>query len=268
MTTHFTYCTFHLGDNLFHLHFLRKMAGRHPDRRFVHAANCCHLPQLHELVEDLPNIELIRLEDRPAEAVNAWKNTDGFFGGMDQSPDYYEFYLCWFAHLAAQLGLESPFNRMIDLLFDYPALQRKVWPGFEFDTLVVNSQPCSGQWPAYDGNPARRAELDAIIAQMSLRSRIMVTQEIEAKEGRLGKIPCTREGGLTVTGIGNLSLRCRNIVMIGTGPAWPTCNAFNLTTIKQRIVLLEPERINFTSGIRHVANFAELRSALVEGELL
>ena len=218
---------------------------------------------MQELVEDLPNVGLTLLEDRPPEAVNAWKNTDNFFGGMDQSPDYYEFYLRWFAHHAAQLGLESPFAKMTDLLFDYPALRRTVVPALTFDTLLINSQPCSGQWMAYDGNAEQRAVLERIASEMADRTRLVITQPVEDSS-----LVCTREMGLSVTGIGNLSLRCRNIVMIGTGPAWPTCNVFNLETVARRIVLMEPERVNFAPGIRHVANFEELRTALQEEGLL
>ena len=263
MNTIETHCDFHLGDNLFQLHFLRGLAAAHPEAEFVHAAHGCHLEQLREAVADVPRIRLVPLEERAPWSLSCWKNEGNFFGGMAESPDYYEFYLRWFAHHAAQLGLESPFTKMTDLLFDYPALLAPVCPGLVCDTLFVNSQPCSGQWLAYDGAEAQRMVLDGIAREMAARTRLVVTQRVEDSA-----IPCTRDLGLSVTGIGHLSLRCAKVVMIGTGPAWPTCNVFNLATVRTRIVLMQPERVNFAPGIRHVRDFAELRLVLAGEDLL
>lgn len=302
-TTHHTYCEFHLGDNLFHLHFLRALARARPDERFLHAAHGCHLEQMREVVADLPNIALIRLEDRAPESVNAWKDAGGFFGRHPRNWAYYEFYLEWFAELARRMGLESPFTTMTDLLFDYPALRRPVWRDVEFDTLLVNSQPCSGQWMAW-----HRADqtllMEGLARRMAEKTRLIVTQavpEMDAScsacgaavhydphsalwhhlgnEGALrdaeheacaprSKMLCTREGNLSVSQIGALSLRCRNLVMIGTGPAWPTCNVFNRESVKLRIVLLDPERVNYDPAIRHARDFAEMEAMLTAEGLL
>ena len=83
--THHSYNEFHLGDNLIHLHFLRKLALKYPDEFFVHAVQPCHLLQLGEAIEDVPNIRLDPLENKAAGSVNVWKNAGATVTGGQRS---------------------------------------------------------------------------------------------------------------------------------------------------------------------------------------
>lgn len=273
--TYLTYCDFHLGDNLFHLHFLRKLALRYPEHRFQHAAHECHLPQMKEVVKDLPAIRLVPLGKNP-DGHDAWKNAGGFFQDYPGNWNYYEFYVDWFRELARRMGLESPIEKMTDLLFDYPALRD---PGTSAgvscrmaDLLFVNSQPCSGQWLAYD-DLEQRAAIPKLIRRLAKKLRVVVTQKLDdmpKEDDRL--IQCTREAEMSVTGIGHVSLHTPLIIMIGTGPAWPTCNAFNRTVVKRRFVLLEPERVNYEDNgitiVQHAASLPELEGHLADAQIL
>ncbi len=267
---YFTHCEFHLGDNLFHLHFLRALARRHPHDQFVHYAHACHLPQLAEMIGDLPGITLMPLPASGArpDSVDAWKNAGGFFERHHDRNDYYGFYVDWFAELAARMGLEPVFESREELLFDYPALKNvtpldRVLPAF--DILFVNSQPCSGQWMpmAYAPNDDGTF-LDAITNDLAARHSLVVTQRCAASKAGVAR--CTLGYGMSVTDIGALSRRCKLIIMIGTGPAWPTMNVWNKG--KKRILLFHPERVEGFGDWPHVQSREELRAVLeVEGLL-
>lgn len=263
---HHTHCALRLGDNLAHLHFLRALAKRNPDRRFIHAAHLCYLPQLVEVVCDLPNITLVDLESacdrhvpqdywtmRPRWAsVDAWKNAGGFWEAHPLKNDYAAFYLAFFDALAAEFGLECPFLEPGDLLFDYPALKHlRSEPS---SWLVINSAPMSNQWSGHDA-----ARLDELIG--SLRGHVLTT--FPCRHGQ-----CVRDFDMTVSGVGALSLQTRHILMVSTGPSWPTFNVWNRDTVQTRIVLIDHERIEIAPNTHHCATIEQARAVLAQKGLL
>lgn len=248
--TRYSYNDFHLGDNLQHLHFLRKMALANPADEFVHGVHLCHMGQLFEAVEDVKNIHLVDVEkfrvgNWPMRDVarNVWKNADGFWERHPLRDDYAGFYIQWFEHLAGEMHLESPIKKREDLLFDYPRIRVRTPLSHWFDVLLINSQPCSGQFRAYD----RLDYFDPLIAELHRAGkRLVVTQKSELTE-KIG-IPCTRDHGLSITGVGNLSFHCSTIIMVSTGPSWPTFNTWNEASGKLRIVCLDREVLNLSSN--------------------
>jgi hypothetical protein len=273
--THHSYCEFHLGDNLAHLHFVRKMALRYPGEHFSHAAHECHLKQLAEVVQDVPNVTLVKHEDRHPEARDVWKNAHGFWERHVLRNDYAGFYLAWFNTLAGEMAaragrpLESPLRSAADLLFDYPAILES--PGVcswvflrevqRPELLFVNSQPCSGQFRAYDS----LTYLDPLIKDLAERYRTVVTQPTEIRLSDGSRIACTRDWDLSITGVGKLSLLVKYIVMISTGPSWPTMNVWNQETVKFRLVFLDREELGLTRNTVQVNTiegaYARLRAA-------
>jgi hypothetical protein len=276
-----THCDFHLGDNLAHLHLLRDLALRHPPHRFLHAVHACHLKDLAEAVEDRQNIYLIPMEARDAGSIDVWKNAGGFWESHALRNDYAGFCLENHRHVAAKMGLESRFTRPEELLFDYPALiKRHVYAEMQgplagaglaalpngnlFDFLIVNSQPCSGQFMEYD----RVDFFDPLIAELiAVGKRVVVTQK-SAVPGAFWTGDC----GLTITGIGSLSLDCTHHVMVSTGPSWPTLNIWNQSSShgssRVRILLLERERVNLDPLVHCVSTLAAARRVLQENSLL
>lgn len=139
---HHTYNEFHLGDNLAHLHFLRGLARKYPGLNFVHAVHECHLDQLLEYVGDETAIALIPLELRIPQAINAWKNAGGYFERSPLRFQYWDFHLAWFRNLAQQMGLESPFTEIRQLLLHcVPALKQPPAGYKQWNVFVVNSRP-------------------------------------------------------------------------------------------------------------------------------
>ena len=256
--TSFSHCDFHLGDNLAHLHFLRRAAKARPADEFVHFAHECHIAQLREAVQDIPNIHLEPFEGHVAGSRDVWKNAGGFWERHPHRADYALFYLDWFRVLAAEMGLPPLFHWREDLLFDYPSIRDTVLPPVapeSFDVLVINSRPCSGQFRAYDSVDC----MDGLIYSLAERWRVVVTQPTQVPG-----VPCTMDWGLSVTGVGRLSLNCPRIIGVATGPMWPTFNVWNRETVHKRIIGLDPEQIQFDESGRniHVKDMAGMEEVM------
>lgn len=257
--THRTHCALRLGDNLAALHFLRALAKAHPDRRFVHAAHPHYLAQMAEVVCDLPNLQLAGLPwHDPAGSVDLWKNRGGWWERHPHRLDYAPVMLEFFALAARDMGLEFPLRTPADLLFDYPALRCTDPEGASAcDVLFVNSAPQSGQWREFD-----RAALCTLAADLARAGRRVVTTE------PVPGLPSTLLAGLSVTGIGQISQRCRAVVAVSTGPSWPTFNIWNRATLAARVLLIGSERVDFDCGTRCAATVAEARAHLTAASLL
>lgn len=269
---HQTHCDFHLGDNLVHLHFLRKQAIANPRDTFFHYVHECHLEQLREAIEDLPNISLYSLDVRPSSSIDAWKNagagtpSGGYFEKSWMKEDFCAFHIAWFGHLAQQMGLRPVFEKPTDFLFDYPAIQKNVVDRLPEHCassptiLFVNSRPCSGQCMAYDSVDY----FDPLIVELAFKNSLMVTQP-----SKVPNIPCTMHTEMTISEIGALSLRCQYVIGVATGPLWPTFNIWNQQSVQRRIVMLgNGERLNLGANITQVSNREEMREALVREGLL
>lgn len=251
-----TYSDVRLGDNLAHLHFLRKVAWLNPGATFEHAAHGCYLPQMIDVVADLPNIVLrdLRYIDRK-KAINSWKNVGRFWEQHPLKNDYGAFMVDWFDRLASEMGVENPIRKPADLLFDYPAIKDTASEPFDF--LIVNSEPMSGQWRSMD-----LGDLDQLAIELSQRHRVVTTRPVRPF------IPCTQRTNVSVTGIGGISRFCRYIVMVSTGPSWVTFNTWNRKTIDLRIVFLEHERVEIAPNTVTTNNVGLARETLREKGLL
>ncbi len=254
MITHHTYCALRLGDNLAALHFLRKLAERYPDHQFRHAAHVCYLNQMIEVVYDLENIKLLPLEYRDAKSLSLWKNEGGFWENHPRKNEYAVFMLEFFAMAAQEMGLVSPMQFWTDLLFDYPAIQKKEPLVEPFDALIVNSPPLSGQAPHYQIDA-----MDFLISDLAKKYKILLTHP-----SRVQGTVSTSNRGYSVTDIGNCSLFCKLIVMVSTGPSWPTLNVWNRESVERRFVILQNERLGLGTNEVYAPDVTGIKSRLHE----
>ena len=250
-----TYCQWHLGDNLLHLHFLRKLSDAYPDIIFHHALNQQYIVQCGELVEDKHNIKLIGLSEakfnRP---IDAWKGAENFFFEHPRKFEFGALYLDFFTRIASKMGLRSPIVEKTGLLFDYPALLRNVLPK-SYDFLVVNSAPLSEQFKTYSEETFRK-----IVKAVEARGfSVITTKKVEGFD-------CTMDTGLSVTGIGNVSLGAHFLVAVCTGAMWPSINAFNNYRHEQKIILNDHETIDFGRNVTMARKMSEVEE-LVSGLL-
>ncbi len=252
-----THCGLRLGDNLAHVHFARKMAAKYPEHVFTHAAHLAYLNQLLELTWDLPNLRLIPFEYRSADSIDVWKNAGGYWENHKLKYNYGRFYIEFFEMIAAKMGLESPLKRPPDLLFDYPAIKKPANICEPFDCLVVNSAPQSNQWLAYN-----EKEMESMVEVLARKNSVITTAKTSLR------VPCTGDckPPLSVTAIGTLSLYCKYIVMVATGPSWPTFNVWNTESIKRRIILNGTEDVNIAPNTVTVRTCGEaLKMCEMEG---
>jgi len=253
---HRTHCVNALGDNMAHVHFLRKLAQRYPDHHFAHQVLPEHLRQLSEMTEDLANISLEPLHRVEMGSIDAWKNAALYWQSHRSYRVYADFYVDFFRQLAGRMGLDSPIVTPRDLLFDYPALLKPTPLDGPFDFLVVNSTPGSNQFT--DGT-----SLDVLIEELASRYKIVVTKPTAVRG-----VPCTQDQNLSVSGIGRLSMLCRNIVMVSTGASWGTFNVWNAETVDFRLILIQDETIGLSKNTEQAASVAEAIAALRGRKLL
>src|SRR5580693_4479098 len=173
---HVTHCALRLGDNLAHLHFLRKLAEAYPRHEFEHWLHGIYRPQCADVVLDLKQITLRTFPDNPSasrwwmspedrKSVDAWKNTNHFWQRHPLRNDYARFMLAWFKELAERMGLRSPLTKPEHLLFDYPMLKPPCADECASSILVVNSNPMSGRIPGFDS-----AALDRLAIHINNRA--------------------------------------------------------------------------------------------------
>lgn len=271
MAYHFTHCALRLGDNLAHLHFLRKLALANPAERFVHFAHERYLAELEPVIFDIPRISLVPLRDPysrsqmwpnsvpPLEfhSVDAWKNAGGAWQNHRRRFEYADFMLEHFGRLAGELGFASPLKAAADLLFDYPLLKMRQgeFSGQKF-FLVINSPAQSGQ-----ASRLSMADFEELIADLhSAGHRVVTTAPCGLQ--RAQHIACTSTGKMSVTGIGRLSQYAEAILMISTGPSWPTFNVWNQESVRRRIILIDSEKIELSPNTEHCSEIGSVRNCL------
>lgn len=281
-----THNAFHLGDNLVHLHFLRKAAIANPRKAFVHAAGYAYQHELRPLAEDVPNLKLTELDSDPvygwkdwnqshiefgnSVSVNSWRGINNFWYDNPDRADFVKFHVeHWFPYLANELSIENPIKSGADMLFDYPAIKTcgerlPIQFRNRFDLLLINSAPGSGQFKGY--NEFLLAQLASKIASRGFR--VICTAPLPELPAKANCI-CTQDHQLGVTDIGHLSMHCRVIAGVSTGPMWPTFNVWNSDKSgPRRIILLDNERVELSPNTTHVDNIADAAALLGAEDLL
>ena len=216
-----TYNEYHLGDNLIHLNWLRKVALQEPHLDFTHHCS----PQYHSQLEPLCEGVSIELADLsiPPSSIHAWIGRENYYHNHSLRRKWAQFHLAWFDRLSDQMEVGNPIACVEDLLFDYPALSAP--SRYEFDYLIINSPPQSGQLPSYSRQFFEKRVRD--LANQGLK--VITTYPT-------GMCPCTLEAKYTVTDIGVLSKSVSYIEGIDTGPMWTTHNILNQNSVVQRLI--------------------------------
>ena len=227
-----TYNEYHLGDQLHHLNYLRKVCQEDTSIECIHYCKQEYHSQLLPLCEGVP-ITLQDLSHRE-DAINAWIGVDGYFYRSPLNKNWVAFHLDWFSHLSNQLGVMNPMQTPDSFLFDYPAIQKGKYPSY--DVLIVNSVPMSGQLPDYNPwffNKLTKKYLDE-------GSSVITTFPTNLCQSTL-------ELGMTVTDIGALAKGVNRIQGVDTGPIWTTYNVW--ARIPTRIVYSAAHAINLLDTI-------------------
>lgn len=238
MTAHHTFCALRFGDNIAHLQLLRALAKQHPDHSFIHLCRAEYLDWLTPVIEDLGNIVLLPLpsgvpwEYQEPNALNVWKGWQNHWQNHAKKADYVAYYLDWYAICADRMGLVSPIKTKDDFLFDYPALRKETFMPLDF--LIVNHKPMSGQFAGYDA--------------------IGFGHLFDLLKSKGFSVLTTADTDLSATSIGAASINAKYIIMVSSGPSWPTFNVWNRNSVELRIVLLDSERVDISPNTVHCVN--------------
>lgn len=227
-----TYNEYHLGDQLHHLNFLRRVCEFNPDTEAIHYCKQEYHSQLLPICEDAP----ITLQDLPhrGDATNAWIGADGYFYRSPLNKNWVAFHLDWFSYLSDKLGVMNPMQHPDAFLFNYPELNKKKYPSY--DVLIVNSVPMSNQLPDY--NPWFFERLTK--KYLDEGSTVITTYPTNLCQSTL-------ELGMSVSDIGSLAKSVNRIQGVDTGPMWTTYNVW--ARIPTRIVYSAAHAINLLDTI-------------------
>jgi ADP-heptose:LPS heptosyltransferase len=246
----YTWEGYHLGDNIIHINYLRKVALANPHRKFIHACRKEYIPQIAELAEDAKNISIISLDDKPANAISSWKNTGGFMDRHPLKTKWGQLYVSWFVALSHQLQVKNPCARIDDLLNDSPAILKPTKMSQPWDVLIINSPVGSGQFKHWTPD-----YFDGIINSLVASGKTVIST-YPSKTG----IPCTQDEKLSVAGIGNVSLKTPVIISVSTGPMFTTLNVFNRSSVRLRIILRDHQNPNEVEDFQSPDPFIPLKT--------
>ena len=228
-----TYNEYHLGDNLIHLNFLRMACRDNPDLEVVHHCNPAHVGQLLPLTEGVA-IQLADLYVPPG-AINAWIGHANFFYEHPLRNDWVNFHLAWFDRLSSVMEIANPMACREDFLFDYPALTYDY--GHDFDYLIINAPPQSGQLPDYTPDFFQ----NRVRKLLNEGHKVITTHPT-------GMCENTLDLRMSVSDIGSLSNRAKHIEGVATGPMWTTFNIFNVNKVLSRTFYCSPQSVNLTDN--------------------
>ncbi|MGB7195341.1 MAG: hypothetical protein WBD81_17945 [Collimonas pratensis] len=217
----------HLGDAVWSL-----TALRHIDAPHTFYCPVEYHRNLEAICEDR-DIKLMPMDQATADARCTWIGNMRFAHkgvAWAMQRDVLGFLCAWSSELALEAGQPKMFVKH-DLLCDWPAINRPVHDVPEFDALVINARPLSGQCPRWD-----EGEMDQLIAQIAVKNRVVCTNQTTASGPNITVVD------KTISEIGSLSLRAQFIVAVSTGAAVCVHNVFD-RTIPTFIFLDDPLKI-------------------------
>lgn len=213
-----TFNRFHLGDNLIHLQFLRKLAQANPTLPIEHQCHSQYIPAMQMLVSDLTQIQLKELGEPTG--IDAWRGCNGFWYAHPKRHDFLAFHLEHFALLSERMGLPCPIKSAEDMLWDSPTLNPDNLASASVDVLIINSAPQSNQWPEYD--PEKFLQLQRELRKKGLRT-------INSDE--------LRQQGWPIAAVGALAGQCKYVMGTAHGPFWVSLTKWTAQTMTRWVAM-------------------------------
>ena len=215
------YEPFHLGDHLWFIMFANRVMEDRPDITFDFYIDMAYHAQLLPFT-DPAKLALKNRDQKPEGCHVAWAGDGRFFHNYPAPHHYERLYFDWFKVIAKRAGIESPFTHYNELVWKIPKATVPAALDQDYDVLIVNSQPLSGEWHVHDTfNP---------VGQRFVAEGYKV---IATHPNTFGAVS-TLDSGLDISQLSTLSQRCLNIVGISNAPFLITANTTNFNNPKQR----------------------------------
>ena len=223
---------YHLGDNIYSLIFVNNIV----ENNDIEVEYSCRNNYLQELNHhNYKNIKIAGITYSPG--VDTWIQANNYwaeyFVKQEEVKEMYfydEFYLKFYNDLAKRNNLKHSFKDIKDVLYYQPDLEKRRYDDYDF--LIINSRGASGQF-AYIPE-------DFIKLTRKLKSegyKVITTEKI-------GDVDCTRDSGMNLKDIGNLSIGCKNIIAVHTAPMTTALNRFSVDSVR-KWVLLNNKKISY-----------------------
>lgn len=235
----------HLGDNMYHFHYCKKLLEKNNDIEIdfyvMPPTDCKNFEsfynELNLHIRNLKSFNFIRnFSKLPSDALNIHINAQQTgrkyfefikYPLLNGNNSYNEFYLYFFEHMSNMLQVDNPIKTNDDFLIDNNhILEKNRLYNDNFDFLVINSMPGSGQIE-------KNLEPFDILFEYLLSKNFKV---ISTEKTKYNEILSTVENGLSLLEIGNLSINCDYIIGVHTSPMIYTFNKWNIDKIKKWII--------------------------------
>lgn len=240
----YTSANSHLGDCTWMANILYRIGGEHdfyvPEPYMRCIAEC--LESTDTKVKDIVH--------SPREALSSWIACGRFDRqgvSYRNQVDLVEYLMQWGNAISRECGHpHAMFTQRQEILCSFPAIRRE-FEAPEFEILIVNCPPLSGQAPGWD-----QGEMDVLIGWLSKRHKVLCTN------------PTTIDVPVftgSICAIGNLSCRAKLVIAVSSGGAACIHNEWNESVPK--MIFLHPIVLNYGRGdIHHFANCAEMTKSL------
>lgn len=254
------YNAYHLGDCVFHLHFLRKLIPLLGTRVPIDfAVNPNYIPELKKHIADIDNIHLLSLPsfgDVDPLWINSHINAFGNYGEIFAAAggDYAECYAKFFKQLCDKYNLPNPIRTKFDMLWDNPlSIEARLPHEFtgDIDYLIINAPCYSGQF-LYN-----RDNFSCLFEKLLKKSvRIVCTHPTGTYN-----IPATLAYGLSLVDIARIATRSHRIIGIHTAPMIPCFNVWNIDKVFSWSLFSERETYSYNTRIDKYSTFQEFIEA-------
>lgn len=234
---------YHLGDNIFTIHFLNKYVDTNISFNYY-----VNEPYINELLKHIKNknINLLPLHPRPNDSYNMWIGDEDYYYNIIEKLDFkYDlFYVNFFKKTSEKLDLESKINSIEDMLFDNSNYQIDHPNGYNY--LIINSVPFSKQFNYVEGDFIKLCDYfnDKGIT-------FITTKKVKEYE-------CTLDFDMSIVDIGNLSNKCENIIGVNTAPLITTFTKQNIGLVNKRFILDKTLTFSYNDRIIQINNVNDI----------
>lgn len=242
------YNEFHLGDSVFHIHYLLNCLKLNDNVEFEYFIHDQYINEIknHCIGED--KIKISSISQTPPNSYNSWIGTNGFYFNNKNNYKYNEFYVEWFEYLSKMVNLINPITNKNSMLINNSRILNSNIK-HKYDLLFINSQPYSGQLYYNE------SELNKIIIELSNSNNIITTKKING-------IDCTMDFNYNLVQIGNISINIKNIVAINTSPIVNCFNIWNIDNINKFVVLDKYNTYTYNNKIVCIDNINNIKNSL------
>jgi hypothetical protein len=232
-----TYMEPHLGDNVYHLDYLRKVVDLDSSYHFTHYAREQYLNELQTHLVGYENNIVLKSYNKgiPSDAIHGWINTDNWFEG-DYRPEafklegcpiaYDKMYIKWYDHLEEKYNIPNPIKTSEDFKTKFNGLEIYDLEK-EYDVLLINSIPQSGQY-MYEPDLFKQLALDFQDKGYKIITTNKIYLDFNPETNSLDSIECTLDYNYGLTHIAKLSTKTPIIIAVHTGPLALCLNKYSL----------------------------------------